>query len=245
MGQAVAGMEMLVSEGVEMKMAVCTETMLRPKWRECVDSWNAKPLFVWDDSERREGLVACMQHLYEMEEVKEYDILCYLHDDVIIHEKNWQERVLKQFEDPKVGVVGFGGSLWHGSPDIYKVPYHISQLGRSYYMSNVDDAEVHGARFTGEKDVATHDGFALCCRRRLLESLLGWPVDHLSFHGYDHWITLSAHRLGYRVCLVGIRCHHLGGQTYTKVNPDPTDHERAHKWLYEEFRDVLPVMVKP
>lgn len=223
-----------------MNLAVCVATRYRDGFEQCVQTWT-NPNHIHFTKCEDGKLVKAMQEAYENTDA---DILCYLHDDVICHEPSWQDRVMKEFQDPKVGVVGFGGSLWHGSPDIYKVPYHISQLGRSYYMSNVDDAEVHGARFTGERDVATLDGFALLVRRWVLDKLGGWPVGSLSFHGYDHWITLGATLLGYRCRLVGIRCHHLGGQTYTKVNPDPTDHDRAHKWLYENFRGVLPVMVK-
>ena len=235
----------MVLEGPVMEMAICTVTTEREGWQDSFSTWGCLDMagtITHTNKDNNVGLVSGMQAIYKMSDG--LDILAYFHDDVICREQGWAARVLKQFEDPKVGVVGFGGSLWHGSPDIYKVPYHISQLGRSYYMSNVDDAEVHGERFKGTRECATLDGFALCIRRELLLRAGGWPVDHLKFHGYDHWTTLIANRLGYRVSIVGIRSHHLGGQTYTKLNPDPEDHARAHKWLYEEFRDVLPVMVR-
>ena len=198
------------------------------------------------------GPLVAMQEGFEKSQA---DVLAYLHSDVVVHEQGWGVRVLKQFEDPAVAIVGFGGSLWHGSPDIYKVPYHISQLGRSYYMSNTDDAEVHGARFSGEREVATVDGFVLCIRRSFLAALGGWPLEHLSFHGYDHWATLNARRAGLRTRVVGIRCHHLGGLTSvmpqaqawaatTRWGSDAEMHAAAHRWLFEEFRDVLPVILE-
>ena len=142
-------------------------------------------------------------------------------------------------------------------PDIYKVPYYLQQLGRSYYRSNTIDAESHGERFTGACDVATLDGFALIVRRELLDKMGGFPVGELpDHHCYDYFLTLSAWRHGYRVRLCGIKCHHKGGltavskeyqewATKTKWGSDVEMHKQGHRWIYEEFADVLPVRCQP
>ena len=156
-----------------------------------------------------------------------------------------------EFADPSVGVVGFGGALQHGDPDIYKVPYYLQQLGRSYYRSNTDDAESHGERFTGACDVATLDGFALIVRKELLDKTKGFPVDKMTFHSYDYWVCCIAHRLGYRVRVVGIKCHHHGGRSSTTPayqewiqkthgKTDEQVHKESHRYIYDEFLDVLP-----
>lgn len=202
------------------------------------------------------GVIGSYQHAYQTltapEIVAPPDILAYIHDDVTIREKGWDQRVLKEFEDPAVGVVGFGGALLHGSPDIYKKAYEISQLGRGLYASNVDDAEVHGERFRGERTVAVLDGFSLVVRRTLLDHAGGWPVDRYPpHHVYDYWIAAIAHRLGYRVRLVGVRCHHHGGGTAvsreyqewaakTRWGSDAEMHRQGHLMIYDDFRDVLP-----
>lgn len=170
------------------------------------------------------------------------EILAFFHDDLIIKEP-WLERVLEQFEDDKVGLVGFGGALIHGTKDLYKKPYDFHQLGRDLYRSNVDDAEVHGERFKGVCDVAVLDGFSLIVRRSILDSLGGWPVELLDYSLYDYWLSCATHRLGYRIRLIGVRCHHLGGRTAValkKAEGCGEKHELAHKYIYDEFRDVLP-----
>ena len=74
-----------------------------------------------------------------------------------------------------------------------------------------------------------------------------WPPHHV----YDYRVCCEAHRHGYAVRLIGIRCHHLGGRTATtaeyqewckttKWGSDVGMHEAGHKMLYEEYRDVLP-----
>ena len=199
------------------------------------------------------GVIGSYQWIYE--NADDADVIAYLHDDVECKEKNWDQRVMREFEDPSVGVVGFGGAPRHGHPDLYKVPYKLQNLARYNYRSNVTDAEVHGERFTGSCDVAVIDGFAIVARRVLLDCCGGWPVDRYPpHHNYDYWICAMAHRHGYRVRMCGIRCHHRGGGTAigtayhewcktTKWGSDVAMHEAGHRLIYEDFRDVLPFSV--
>jgi hypothetical protein len=205
---------------------------------ECLPSWGSDiPTYVIGGTT---GMLAAYERAWHEHEAAIY---CYLHDDVRIDDPVWWVRVLQEFEAPDVGVVGFGGALVHGSPDLYRTPYRLQQVGRSGYLSNVEDAEVHGARFTGARDVAVLDGFALCVRRELLERAGGWPVEHLDYVGYDYFLSAVAHRLGYRCRVLGVKCHHYGGRTAVALKfreNDNGEHERAHRYIYQQFVDVLP-----
>lgn len=194
------------------------------------------------------GVTGSLQWCYENTMAP---IIAHLHSDVEIFEPGWDERVLKEFDDPKVGVMGFGGGLQHGDTDIYKVPYRLTQLRRMGYLSNTTDAEAHGERFDGACTVAVLDGFALIVRRELLDRMGGWPVKALPFHCYDYWAAVAAHLHDYSVRLVGIQCQHWGGATATtpayqewsvKVlgKTDAQIHEESHRVLYEMGRKVLP-----
>src|SRR5206468_896112 len=105
-----------------------------------------------------------------------HDIIAYFHDDLILHSTDWLDRVLKEFEDPKVGLVGFGGATRHGQPGLYRDPYDYKQLARGNFLSNMTDAENHGRRFTGSREVVVLDGFALIIRRSMLAEFGGWPI---------------------------------------------------------------------
>src|SRR5437868_11331309 len=59
------------------------------------------------------------------------DIIGYLHADLYTLEHGWDQRVLEQFADPQVGVVGFVGATQLGTDDIYKVGYNFRQLARA------------------------------------------------------------------------------------------------------------------
>ena len=241
-------------------MTIVTPTMVFSRAKAAIEAWRtmmATPAkhqyIIVDNTEENRGVLASMQEGYEK---AGQDIIMFAHDDVLIHEEDWDTRVEAEFADPSVGVVGFGGALEHGHPDIYKTPYQLSQLGRSFYRSNTDDAELHGERFTGSCDVATLDGFALIARKELLDKMGGFPVGELpDHHCYDYLLTLSAWRHGYRVRLCGVKCHHLGGltavskeyqewATKTKWGSDAEMHKQGHEWIYSEFMDVLPVRVQ-
>lgn len=195
---------------------------------------------VHNTPERNLGVVGSYEQAYRQTTAS---ILFYCHDDVMFHETGWDARLLREFDDPSVAVVACGGALKHGADDLYKRPYHYQQLIRSSYRSNVDDAEVHGERFAGACDVATIDGYAFAVRRKLLDRCGGWPVGTpIGYIGYDQWIVCMAHRYGYRARCVGLRVHHLGGRTFVKMNltEDQIQYHAAHRYLYENFRDVLP-----
>ena len=166
-------------------------------------------------------------------------ILSYIHDDVEIYEENWDLRVLKEFDDPKVGVVGFGGALGHGVPNLYHVPYYLPNLARQQFMSNMRSAEKHGSRFTGERDVVILDGYALFLRREILDKVGGWPVGKpYGYFLYSEWLCCEARRQGFRIRMVGVDSEHLGGRSSFSGLKD--NYEEAHRYLFENNRDVLP-----
>lgn len=201
----------------------------------------------YNTATRNLGVVGSYQQMYETG--KNGDIMAFVHDDLVMKEDGWDERVLREFADESVGVVGFGGARWHGTPDLYKVPYLLTNLRRGDYLSNVDDAEVHGQRFTGSTGVAVLDGFSLCVRRSLLDRIGGWSriSRGCDFFCYDYALCAMARRLGLSIHVVGVRCHHRGGGTSVSAGGNITSQEAydsSHRWFYEEFRDVMPWAVR-
>lgn len=171
-------------------------------------------------------------------------IVAFIHDDVMIHEKGWDERVLNEFNNPAVGLVGFGGALGHGTPDLYTSPYNLPKLARQGFLSNMRDAEKHGQRFTKERDVAVLDGFALFVRRSILDKVGGWPLDKpVGYYMYSEWLCCETRRQGYRIRLVGVDCDHLGGRSASMVQLTD-NYEEAHRYFYENNRDVMPYRVE-
>lgn len=210
--------------------------------------WN----ILWDCLPENIGWLAGAQRQFERSEG--FDILAYLHDDLLITEKGWDARVLHEFEDPTVAVVGFGGAKGLGHEDLYKISFHTSQLARHDFISNLDDAEHHGSRLTGVEDCAFLDSYSLFIRRSLLVETGGWPVERYApSHLMDAWISLSALTHGYRCRVVGVAHKHFSGgagpdyhkwAATTKWGSDAAMHTENHKVIAEEFRGFLPYEVK-
>jgi len=199
-----------------------------------------------------EGVVSAYDYGYW--ESASAAILGYIHSDVTIHDADWYERIEAEFFDPKVAIVGMGGALGIGTADIYKTRYNIWQLQRIDYRSNQTDWQVHGAHETGACDVAVVDGFFMAIRRSFLDQIGGWSWMKTTFHCYDTCMCLMAQRLGWKVRMVGVNCTHHGGGTSTSAGykewlesqgtTQAADHAEPHVWMYNEFRDVLPLRVK-
>lgn len=222
-----------------MRIVVGCATMKPYPYRP--DFMKPEDVMIWNTKEFNLGVVGSYQEIYES---TDEDIIAYIHDDVEIYEEGWKEKVLREFEDPRIGIVGFGGALVHGMQDMYKTHYRVSSMVRRFYRSNVNDAEVHGERYTGSCDVAVLDGFALIVRRTFLDRIMGFTRFACDFFNYDYALCAFARRYGYKCRLVGIECHHFGGRTsvnnVVKNIVNQEEYDKAHRWFYEEFKDVMP-----
>src|SRR5215469_1749441 len=111
-------------------------------WSDCVQSWFKTSSRI-HSSYICAGLkvVPAMQRIYEL---STEEILGFIHDDTIVHDADWDVRVLQEFQDESVGLVSFTGAIGHGRPELYRVPYHLPDLARQNFFSNMRDAENHG-----------------------------------------------------------------------------------------------------
>lgn len=223
------------------RMALCVATTAWPGYLEGPKTFNATakhgPYSMYIVAGKK--TIDAYQQLYEE---CTHPILAYIHDDVLVTEQGWDERVLREFDDPSVGIVGFGGAVAQGSVGMYEHGFDPGCLCRIGFRSNMRDAEKHGSRFTGECDVAVLDGFSLIMRRKILEEAGGFN-QAWGYWCYDYALCCWARRLGYRVRLVGVECHHIGGvgYNYRKDLSGPwEDGESANRFIYDNFKDVLP-----
>lgn len=208
----------------------------------------------WYDN--RENLVTpCQAYQFLLEET-EADVLAYVHDDVEVYDPNWLTRVMDVFENnPKCVAVGLGGATSLGRPNLYKRPYRIEDMARGGYASNQRDAETHGERFTGDRRVAVLDAFFQAVRVDWLRSVGGWPVERITHHGADLWLGCMAARTEHEIVMCGIDVAHFGGGTSVKPiyqqarwlqgGSVASDHILPHRFLFEEFRNDLPIKVNP
>ena len=72
---------------------------------------------------------------------------------------------------------------------------------------------------------------------------------------YDAAMACLMAEKGWEVWMLPIPCHHAGGNTSTTpaydawlrsrgINGDAEVHEKAHRIIYERFRQILPLRVR-
>lgn len=221
-----------------MRLQLAVASWFQPRWHECLKSWNHSFILV-----PRMGILAAYQRALELTSA---DIIGYVHDDVIVNEDFWEDRVLEEFAAfPDCVLVGFGGGYGYGAERMYDSPFQVAAMGRVGFRSNMRNAEVHGARFTGSCNAACLDGFAFFVRRDFLESIGGWPKEKVSYFMYMEWLSFMALRRKKGIRIVGVACEHIGGAS-TGMNPDLNpDFIGEHEFIWNEFKDVLPCRVTP
>lgn len=217
-------------------LAIVTATTNRERSRECRWSWEARA--------RYSATVYMVEGVYGSVPAFAvgvrraldggHAIIACLHDDLLIEEDGWDQRVLDWFQlSPQTGLVGFLGGTGLGDADIYQKPYHPHQLARQGVVSNERNAEAHGRRVTQPTRVACLDGFsqigraafwwgyeykaaapplpiARAGRLNLFQGLADLGMVH---HYYDGQLGVEAACLGWEVWMLPVACHHYGGRT--------------------------------
>lgn len=180
------------------------------------------------------------------------ELLIYVHDDVTIHDPEWWQKLAAAFaRSPEIAAVGLGGATRLGVPDLYKRPYRLQDMARGGYRSNQTDWQVHGEHETAFHRVVVLDAFFMAVRRDFLLRVGGWPIFRLTHHCLDLWLACEVARAGKEIWMVGVSCTHHGGGTSTKPayreakwlqgQTLESDHQEPHFFLYNNYRDVLPL----
>jgi len=183
---------------------------------EAVTSWSdtmSKPWPITVDAETQGDSAGFLTKCDKFWRTCDVEIIAYLHSDLYLLEKGWDQRIIDAFSDAQTAVVGVVGARNLGTEDIYRVPYDFRQLARGNVFSNLTDWEVHGGHETGSRQVAVVDSCAVFVRRQLLVRCDGWPVRQYpnSSHCSDLWICCIAHRCGFVSRMVGVACQHRSG----------------------------------
>lgn len=150
--------------------------------------------------------------------------------------------------------------------------WHLSRVIATW--SNLGNAEIHGERVTDDREVVFVDGVAMFLRRSFLDKVDGWRwwPEEMVHHSYDYGLSCMVRRHGGRVRLVPLAAKHGvvktawdeesvipdsagGGHSGTYGSPgyhdlvkkfggDTAVHRAGHRWVYDQFRDVLPLRLR-
>jgi hypothetical protein len=161
------------------------------------------------------------------------DYLAFLHCDLMVRERGWDERVIAAFEaDPKLDLIGFVGSnkIDHlgGRGDGTMLNY----IGAFYDgIGSGSPAEYHGERIRDLRPAAVVDHCAMIFRRETLQQLTPQEGTYAPEHFYDRILSCEVLQRGGHIAVLGIECDHFSGG----IGPGMAKAELLRKrWLEQE-----------
>ena len=192
----------------------------------------------YDNRETGKGICAVYN---ECAEKAKYDILFFIHEDVLFHTRDWGSVLAKKLAEPDCGVIGFAGGTTK-----YPYPYGWQSI-RCFTRKNYIRGEQKGRKAslrksgnsTGYDAVVTLDGMALCVRKDVWSKISFDDVTFRGFHSYDTDFTTAVFSGGYKnyVCNE-ILFEHLSQGSFSKEWYDSV------KLYLAKWQDKLPLFVK-
>ena len=165
------------------------------------------------------------------------EVVAFLHSDLIIAEKGYDQRILNEFvARTDLGLMGFVGSneIDHNGGRGGGTTSNF--LGGQYFTNDHTfagtPAEAHGMRNAGYTNAAVVDGCAMVIRREAWNKI-GFREKFPPHHFYDRLISTQMLEAGYKVCVLGIACDHLGGQTVSREQRYP---DMAEEWSHRNIK---------
>lgn len=174
-----------------------------------------------------------------------YQIICFMHDDILYHTQNWGTCVFKYFQDNSVGMIGISGptymgklpSVWWGidcgpikSPNIRQYNIDSNRFNPEERHTTLINPEQASAA-----EVVACDGLFFCIRKSLFDTI---KFDEClqGFHFYDMDISLQIKRMGAKIlCVYDILIEH---KSYPNLKREWID---ASRRFYDKWNYFLPV----
>ncbi|WP_461450345.1 glycosyltransferase [Mucilaginibacter sp.] len=193
-----------------------------------------------DNSQGKQGLCA----VYNQGSAKaKYDILCFMHEDVIIKTNNWGS-ILKNifFDNSEIGLIGIVGSGYKpftpsGWTGIDSVHIRANILQSYKYLDKPQFHDYKNPDNLKREQVACVDGVFLSTTKK---AFLEFKFDETlfnGFHGYDIDISIAIGQKYKVVVTYEILLNHLSEGSYSR------------EWvedmikLHEKWKLVLPINV--
>ncbi len=178
------------------------------------------------------GLMGLCEAYNKGTQLAKYDILCFSHEDINIKTVNWGKKVIEQFNDKSIGLLGVAGSKhktymssgWDFAGDENKI---INCFNLIQCFKNSNRNTLHSYQNPDKQsasNVVVIDGVWFCTRRKICIEL---PFDQntfTGFHCYDIDFSLQVF-LHYKVMVT----YEVLLEHFSEGNFDKT-------WLLETFK---------
>ncbi len=147
-----------------------------------------------------------------------YDYLCFSHEDIIFHTKNWGQKVVAHLLNPEVGLIGVVGCIikpkapsgvWLNSHYVNRIHMIQGNTNGENYIK-YDNPLVENI-----SEVKVIDGLWMCCRKEVWKQYKFDEISFKEFHAYDIDFSLQI-GLKYKLYIVyDIELEHLSNGGYS------------------------------
>ena len=197
-------------------------------------------LIVIDNSQNKYSIFSAYN---EALKIASGDVLCFMHEDIFFHTKNWGREVENYFNIyPNAGMVGVVGT------------HYLTNLPAAWWDTEIRSGQLlQGTTNNGEyriigldawldynktpTEVVSVDGLWMCFQRKVF-SLIRWDDSLFSgFHGYDTDISLQVWNAGYEVHIFwGVLIEHKS------IGVTGVDFINSLDLLYKKWKHNLPLV---
>lgn len=180
-----------------------------------------------------------------------YDILCFMHEDVLIKTKNWGQKLEQQFhDDNSLGLVGIAGSSYKPlSPSGWVgagINTTYSNIIQSYKHKKKRSKHVyHNPNNQNLAEVACVDGVFMMTTKSIAEEIMFDEITFKKFHGYDIDFSLSVGQK-YKVAVsYDILLDHFSEGVYDKtwMKENLKLHNKWNEYLPKNVGSLTPNQV--
>ncbi|MGH7299100.1 MAG: glycosyltransferase [Candidatus Rokuibacteriota bacterium] len=168
---------------------------------------------------RNDENVGLIRALNQGAELVTGDLLCFLHNDTVIRDPRWLQRLEGAVRSPaRIGLAGLYG--------VRRLRRDGRYVGRTIVHCLEDAPTLRAPR----AEVAAVDGVCLFLARDVLEAVGGFDEGYGFFHGYDRDLSFAVRELGLRCAVVNAPFRHRGGGTRTGESaPVAAPEDRAQR----------------
>lgn len=195
-------------------------------------------LFVIDNSHGTYGI--CQAYNLGGDQAK-YDVLCFVHEDILFHTPNWGLNLIQHFVNPSVGAVGVAGSKifgrkWftfggkHGFGKINILQH--TKTGKAVKLEKTDPDVKSGI-------VVSLDGVFIACRKSVFTNLRFDEINLQHFHCYDMDFSLRVSQHYQVLVAYDILLEHISSANYDTRFFQEFDQHFMPKWSKQ-----LPIYTK-
>ncbi|MDR0769384.1 MAG: glycosyltransferase family protein [Dysgonamonadaceae bacterium] len=172
-----------------------------------------------------------------------FDCLCFMHEDIWYHSKEWGKKVLTHLAKTETGLIGLAGAYYLPAVPApwFKAKPHVKNLIQSNREKNKPSK-----RYTivEDKDVICVDGFWFCSRKNIFKEVGFDEKTFTGFHFYDLDISMQIYERGYSIRVISdITVEHCSGGTLNSQWIDSA-YIFYNKWEKQLMINAFPALKK-